>query len=151
MCPSYAVHQYLLARVCCCSLCGRTCAELFLGLKELLTGARPALCMREHVYERHYTLVNNLYLVGRLYLSLQILNLMMQAQAEQQRGRLISGLRPLIILQTRRFVFCSCSFYGVTVKSRKRAGEYGIKREETLQTAERRKAFPIRIRFLTSP
>lgn len=41
--------------------------------------------------------------VGRLFSSLQILNWMMQAQpqAEPQRGRLTSGLRPLIILSTR--------------------------------------------------
>lgn len=41
--------------------------------------------------------------VGRLFSSLQILNWMMQAQAqaEPQRGRLTSGLRPLIILSSR--------------------------------------------------
>lgn len=102
------ISIYLLVCACCCSLCGGTCAKLFLGLKELLTDV--SIC--ESTPGRYYTLVNNLYRVGRLFLSLQILNLMMQAQAEQQRGRLISGLRPLIILQTelRQFVCAPACF-----------------------------------------
>jgi len=83
------------AGVCIC-MCGRIRTDLFLCLKQHLT---DLVSMYVLDYDRHP--VNNLYLIGRLFSSLQILNLMMQASAEQQWGRLISGLRRLIFFSSR--------------------------------------------------
>ena len=90
--------------VCVCVCAAAACVGgsvpffyLFIYLFIFISGLKGALYRFLHVCV-HLSII--CIWVGRLFSSLQILKLMMQtqAQAETQRGRLTSGLRPLIIL-----------------------------------------------------
>lgn len=107
VCPTYVMHQrcvFICLCVCCCSMCGRICAGFFFYFWALRSTSLISPCMCQSTPMDAIVHLSIICIwVGRLFSSLQILNWMMQAQpqAEPQRGRLTSGLRPLIILSTR--------------------------------------------------
>lgn len=80
---TYAVHQKVVLVFVWHALlqvCGRICTDLFLCLKQHLTDLVSTYASE---CGHRYVPVNNLHLVGQLLSAVQILNLMMQASAEQ--------------------------------------------------------------------
>lgn len=94
VCPTYVMHQLCFCLfVCAVAVRVGGSATIYLCAERSLV----SVYMPERTYGGSCALGNNLCLVGRVFSSLLILNLMMQAHAEHQSGILIPGPRLLIL------------------------------------------------------